>query len=324
MPGHFFGTRIAELRSSTPVFLQLQKPILGDATGNATRLPGRRHHGVPGPPNQPSMFLCITSALISAFHFCLVDSRKANNPPISQDEMLSFQEAHFHPPAIARFDAEFFPHVEPTAFDPMDLTDELAAARAQAQAAFWDGYGDHDDGGTCSEDYDDIISDYEQEYNECDDDDGLGYYSDGVKRTLTDEQIAIFRHSELEKLRRAMEAEEAKASRKRTADEALSPAVDTVGPTSATDTAALAPAAEDGEIPDDLSEEGEVEGPAPKKRKKNRRKKARTRADGVVIDLRKRTWDVVETGLGSLDYEEEGGGDMPGALLKRRKVSYDD
>lgn len=236
--------------------------------------------------------------------------------------MLSFQEAHFQSPAIARFDAEFFPHVEPTAFDPMDFSAELAAARAQAQAAFWDGYGDHDDDGTCSEEYDGI-SDYEYEYNE-DGDDGLGYYSDGVKRTLTNEQIAIFRHSELEKLRRAKEAEEAKASRKRTADEALSPAAGTVAPTPAADTATPALTAEDGEIPDDLSEEGEVEGPAPKKRKKNRRKKARTRADGVVIDLRKRTWDVVETGLGSLDYEEEGGGDMPGALLKRRKVSYDD
>ncbi|OCK83850.1 hypothetical protein K432DRAFT_401690 [Lepidopterella palustris CBS 459.81] len=30
-----------------------------------------------------------------------------------------------------------------------------------------------------------------------DDDDGLGYYPDGMKRTLTDEQIAIFRHSEI-------------------------------------------------------------------------------------------------------------------------------
>lgn len=28
-------------------------------------------------------------------------------------------------------------------------------------------------------------------------DDGLGYYDDGVKRTLTDEQIAMFRHSEI-------------------------------------------------------------------------------------------------------------------------------
>lgn len=32
---------------------------------------------------------------------------------------------------------------------------------------------------------------------EADDDDGLGYYPDGVKRTLTDEQIALFRHSEI-------------------------------------------------------------------------------------------------------------------------------
>lgn len=30
-------------------------------------------------------------------------------------------------------------------------------------------------------------------------DDGLGYYDDGVKRTLTDEQIAIFRHSEIQR-----------------------------------------------------------------------------------------------------------------------------
>lgn len=45
------------------------------------------------------------------------------------------------------------------------------------------------------------------------DDDGLGYYVDGVKRTLTDEQIDMFRHSEIqslirEQLRRAEEAEE--------------------------------------------------------------------------------------------------------------------
>lgn len=34
------------------------------------------------------------------------------------------------------------------------------------------------------------------------DDDGLGYYPDGVKRTLTDEQIAMFRHSEIQTLLR--------------------------------------------------------------------------------------------------------------------------
>lgn len=35
-----------------------------------------------------------------------------------------------------------------------------------------------------------------------DDDDDLGYYFDGVKRTLTDEQIAMFRHSEIQSLLR--------------------------------------------------------------------------------------------------------------------------
>ncbi|KAL4814108.1 hypothetical protein BDW67DRAFT_187016 [Aspergillus spinulosporus] len=35
-----------------------------------------------------------------------------------------------------------------------------------------------------------------------DEDDGLGYYPDGVKRTLTDEQIRIFRHSEIHALLR--------------------------------------------------------------------------------------------------------------------------
>ena len=32
------------------------------------------------------------------------------------------------------------------------------------------------------------------------DDDGLGYYSDGVKRTLTDSQLSIFRHSEIQRI----------------------------------------------------------------------------------------------------------------------------
>lgn len=38
------------------------------------------------------------------------------------------------------------------------------------------------------------------------DDDGLGWYEDGVKRTLTDEQIAMFRHSETEQLKREQRA----------------------------------------------------------------------------------------------------------------------
>ena len=39
--------------------------------------------------------------------------------------------------------------------------------------------------------------------NNDDVDDGLGYYSDGVKRTLTDEQVAMFRHSEIYAIQRA-------------------------------------------------------------------------------------------------------------------------
>jgi Protein of unknown function (DUF3807) len=36
------------------------------------------------------------------------------------------------------------------------------------------------------------------------DDDYLGYYEDGVKRTLTDEQVAIFRHTEVQELFKEM------------------------------------------------------------------------------------------------------------------------
>ncbi|KAM5472644.1 hypothetical protein MferCBS49748_001310 [Microsporum ferrugineum] len=39
-------------------------------------------------------------------------------------------------------------------------------------------------------------------------DDGLGYYPDGVKRTLTDQQIQIFRHSEIQGLLRQKKLEE--------------------------------------------------------------------------------------------------------------------
>jgi hypothetical protein len=37
-------------------------------------------------------------------------------------------------------------------------------------------------------------------YDPAEEDDGLGYYADGEKRTLTDEQIEMFRHSEMEQL----------------------------------------------------------------------------------------------------------------------------
>ncbi|KAJ5927824.1 hypothetical protein N7466_006780 [Penicillium verhagenii] len=49
----------------------------------------------------------------------------------------------------------------------------------------------------------------ELEYDEdAGDDEDLGYYPDGVKRTLTDEQIQIFRHSEIHALLRARQLEQ--------------------------------------------------------------------------------------------------------------------
>ncbi|KAF2013217.1 hypothetical protein BU24DRAFT_410985 [Aaosphaeria arxii CBS 175.79] len=50
-----------------------------------------------------------------------------------------------------------------------------------------------------------------EEYYDEEEDDGLGYYDDGVKRTLTDEQIALFRHTEIQTIlrerRRKLESE---------------------------------------------------------------------------------------------------------------------
>ncbi|KAJ5641824.1 hypothetical protein N7490_005824 [Penicillium lividum] len=48
----------------------------------------------------------------------------------------------------------------------------------------------------------------EAEYGDDSDDEDLGYYPDGVKRTLTDEQIRIFRHSEIHALLRARQLEQ--------------------------------------------------------------------------------------------------------------------
>lgn len=47
-----------------------------------------------------------------------------------------------------------------------------------------------------------LSSSYEQNEYEDEEDDGLGYYPDGVKRTLTDTQISIFRHSEIQRILR--------------------------------------------------------------------------------------------------------------------------
>jgi hypothetical protein len=43
--------------------------------------------------------------------------------------------------------------------------------------------------------------------------DELGYYPDGTKRTLTDDQIAMFRHSEIQQLLRMLRSQQAMSSK---------------------------------------------------------------------------------------------------------------
>lgn len=170
-------------------------------------------------------------------------------------------------------------------------------------------------------------------FEEDEDEDGLGYYSDGVKRTLTDEQIAIFRHSEIENLRRE------KANGKKGSDFQNDQSKTIPPDTDSTRRDEVQHAS--------LSEDGELESDTPQptlatvKRRKARKnkKKARNAAHNaqqnepgwfkknVKPDLRKRTWDKVETGMDSLDYEDTPqpeSGNNAGPATQRRKISYDD
>ena len=186
-----------------------------------------------------------------------------------------------------------------------------------------------------------------EEYAEEVEDDGLGYYEDGVKRTLTDEQIAIFRHSEIQALlrerRHAQEAKEAEDESPIIVD--LKPVIDdtlgdnnkepVIGP--------MQPAAEeeleDGELDDDstILSATTPQSTQSKSNKKNKRKNKSARKgqrppqpkgffkQNVKPDLRKRTWDVVDAGLGNLDYDEDTGASSATAhAAQRRRISYDD
>ncbi|KAJ4295902.1 hypothetical protein N0V88_004604 [Collariella sp. IMI 366227] len=186
-------------------------------------------------------------------------------PQISHAEMIAFHQAHFSNPAADHFHAHFLHPDHP----PAD---------------------DHSYDAAGEEEY------YEEE------EDGLGYYPDGVKRTLTDEQIAIFRHSELEALRRARESSSTKKPTITTPEEDAAQGVS----------------------------EGEVSSAAPsataKKPKKRKRSKAKPRNKNGAepIDLRKRTWDKVDKGLATLDYGEESNEPVEASAIQRRRISYDD
>ncbi len=178
---------------------------------------------------------------------------------VAQGDILAFHEAHFSRDAVDHFDSNFLRPGQPSDVQP----------------------GPGPEG-----------------YDAEEDDDGLGYYPDGVKRTLTDEQIAIFRHSEMELYRRA-----------------------------AAGTAGAPPEAEnreDGEFEDHGALE-EVASAADSRKKKRRRKNGKNRGPEERPDLRKRTWDVVESGLESLDYDDlESQQVVAPNPAQRRRISYGD
>lgn len=240
--------------------------------------------------------------------------------------MFAFHEAHFSHLSTGHFESHFL------------RPDESVVASVNAAAAA------HGSGNAAVEEEEYYYEEGEEYYDEdYDDDDGLGYYPDGVKRTLTDEQIAIFRHSELEAMRRVRESAKIK--------KVMDPAADGV--------AVVIEGAigehqqlSDGELGDYTSPKEAGAGPSQhqqqqqkkknngngngngngnnKKGKNKRRggkKNNNNRQDGgePPIDLRKRTWDVVDKGLASLDYGEEAAGEPSGErATQRRRISYDD
>lgn len=210
--------------------------------------------------------------------------------------MFSFHEAHFGGAALAAFVRDF---VRP---DETQRNED----------------GQHEMDGEC------------YEYYEDEEDDGLGYYPDGVKRTLTDEQIAMFRHSELRALQKAQEEAQERGQRRRNTSSPVP--MDLEGDSGE----------EEGELQDDhAGTEGRMTptttnattttGKKKKKNKKKKRGSGNGNGDGSNKrwepdpERRKRTWDVVETGLDALDYGEMDRSRAPAErMAQRRRITYDD
>ncbi|KAI0594769.1 hypothetical protein F4775DRAFT_416343 [Biscogniauxia sp. FL1348] len=217
-------------------------------------------------------------------------------PDVTQAEIDWFHEAHFSHAAVELFHAEFL--------QPQDPSNNSQGLEDRGE---W----------------------YEEE-----DDDGLGYYSDGAKRTLTDEQIAIFRHSELEALRRV----EAKVAKNKAESASLLQEATNLDNHDAATTHVGADSSDKAEEPPDGSEDGEIETEKPvlTKSEMNRRKRQRAKQrkkqqqkfhPEKKPDLRKRTWDVVDTGMDSLDYDDSEMAHSDAGTnqaAKRRQISYDD
>ena len=131
-----------------------------------------------------------------------------------QDDFSSFFESHFSDDAVKAFHTQFLtPSLDALQQAPPDI----------CEAIWGEEWG---------------VMGYEE-------DEGLGYSPDGVKRTLTNEQIEIFRHSELHALERQKEKEE---ERKAVPEHTLSLGVDSDNRLCTTADAAYADEGEEGEV----------------------------------------------------------------------------
>lgn len=204
-------------------------------------------------------------------------------PQITEADMLAFHNAHFLQPSTSHFTLHFLQPVDPS--QPLKPPSSFSTPPATEAHP--------------------LEAEEEENY-----DDGLGYYPDGVKRTLTDEQIAIFRHSELERLRKERES---RKIRKQTVPDMEEGELSEE---------------EEGELSDSTPPAAAVTAPVAKKKKWKRKKRKNDNRNGdnddEPIDLRKRTWDKVEAGLATLDYDEGEGEVMERGGEKRRRIDYGD
>lgn len=202
-------------------------------------------------------------------------------PNVTETDLSSFHEAHFGKAAIAKFSEDFLD------FHTTQRNDDEQH----------EGYGE--------EQYYD-----EEDYEEAEEDDGLGYYADGAKRTLTDEQIAMFRHSEMHALQRARE--KAQDKNLRTSHSPSPVPMDFIK-------------AEEGELTDDAPRPMPVAKSQKKTKKKKRGSGNGNKRWEPDPERRKRTWDVVETGLDGLDYGETEQSASPATPVpQRRRITYDE
>ncbi|KAI6250966.1 hypothetical protein HI914_00086 [Erysiphe necator] len=146
-------------------------------------------------------------------------------------------------------------------------------------------------------------------------DDCLGYYEDGTKRTLTDEQIAIFRHSELHRSVRFKQLSTEKQTSNLHAQ-----SKDTISSIEIDDSQTMETI---------ICTPIKVQNERPLTNKARKALKAKQKGyfrQAIKPDLRKRTWDKVELGLESLDYDESQNNSISrGAKsARRRQITYDE